>query len=797
MNMMKSSRRIAYIASLAILSARGCGGEENDRNLGEQSPPPKLSFTAEEAQSGIKNDDTNNAQSWTTVFQGVSDKSTAENVMLRSAPLLTLFPSGGGSFGDSNSEYHARHMVLDPAEQRSYLVGKGSDCHANNVVERFDQFQSASLNNLATELWKYCALYLEGGVYVDSETAPLVALGDLLKPSDNNNNNYAVVVDSVDAAVSPQFWPSSAANGAIQDGNVITSDHNIASSGMGGNKIVSGSFIAIQTKLHSVPKAVVDTIMATSIIVLEQDALLLPKSLMNAIQIDANKGTNSWTFLSQRCHGIKTAAGDIGDENDVNQSQQHRRSLRHCPSTSGYCCEILDPDHSFVFLLSRHPLVPNQVLPHPMSLPQPYAKTIATDIELDPKTQSELPFISTLRDDKSSPLLTLPFQSGSTEITPNVYDLLHAREALPNQEDYPRQCMDCLRIKGGATCKTCRDLCPTFCENLCEVKLKEKPVKNVLNITAPRFRKDPERIIPRIIHQTWFEPVTAEKYPNMYRLIESWKRSGWEYIFYDDDAAGEFLSLHFPPEVKDAYDSVTPGAFKADLFRYCALLIKGGIYADMDIMLESNLDAAVPPDVGFMVPRDEPGIKPGHQMCLWNGMIAAAPAHPYLARVIDRVVHNIRNRFTVVDYDHIMCKNPELSLPHAYSTLFTGGPCILGMTLNEVMGRPLQQTFEYGDLVTNVELPGRTVILNQNKWDMGGHRFTWVDNNLIVAATDMPDYDDRQELKGGDKNQAKHYSKALDRTTLYGYKKVYTDRQIAHERIVFQLQSDLDAGSTA
>mmetsp|Transcript_4009 Transcript_4009/g.5950 ORF Transcript_4009/g.5950 Transcript_4009/m.5950 type:complete len:284 (+) Transcript_4009:3-854(+) len=283
----------------------------------------------------------------------------------------------------------------------------------------------------------------------------------------------------------------------------------------------------------------------------------------------------------------------------------------------------------------------------------------------------------------------------------------------------------------------------------------------------------------------------------MARLIESWKRSGWEYNFYDDAAAGEFLLLHFPPEVKDAYDSITPGAFKADLFRYCVLLIKGGIYSDMDIMLESNLDAAVPPDVGFMVPVDEPGSKHDHRMCLWNGMIAAAPAHPYLVRVIDRVVHNIRNRFTVVDYDQMMCDNPELSVSHAYSTLFTGGPCILGMTLNEVMGRPFQQTFEHGDLITDVEVPGRTVVLNQNKWDMGAHRFTWLDNNLVVAATDMPDYDDRQELKGEDKDQAAHYSKTLDRTTLYGYKKVYTDREIAHERVVFQIQSDQDVGPIA
>ena len=90
----------------------------------------------------------------------------------------------------------------------------------------------------------------------------------------------------------------------------------------------------------------------------------------------------------------------------------------------------------------------------------------------------------------------------------------------------------------------------------------------------------------------------------MARLIESWKRSGWEYKFWDDTSAAEFLSLHFPPEVRYAYDSILPGAFKADLFRYCVLLIEGGIYADMDVMLQTNLDAAVPPDVGFMVPVD-------------------------------------------------------------------------------------------------------------------------------------------------------------------------------------------------
>ena len=47
------------------------------------------------------------------------------------------------------------------------------------------------------------------------------------------------------------------------------------------------------------------------------------------------------------------------------------------------------------------------------------------------------------------------------------------------------------------------------------------------------------------------------------------------------------------------------GAFKADLFRYCVLLIRGGVYADMDVLLQTNLDDAIANDIGFMTPIDQ------------------------------------------------------------------------------------------------------------------------------------------------------------------------------------------------
>ena len=747
-------------AALALLCCHTAGAHDHhgrvDNNVQQNEfTPPKLTFTASNYLASLKKDgntvksvqeNENEEVPW-TIFQaveGVEGSTThKEKILRRSGPLLTLFPDvpPKGTLEISAYEYdhnkYAKHVVLTPDEQREYLDTHGKQCYqsiesasSTDILSKYDTFmKTPTLSNFAIELWKYCALYIEGGVYVDAETAPLAALGDVLNWS-TNRKNYAVISTGRDAGVSPNL---------LDGPDAQVTDSVLTASSLGtGNPIAISSMIAIGTKGHSVPQQMIVKLMLTPIETLEEDALLLPKTLMSLIDKENESGedkSNSWGLLNQRCNGIEVATSEKKSTvDDVRFDGQHR-NLRHCPSSSGYCCEVLDPTSNFVFLLSRHSLVPNQVLP--AAIPRPY-QCVEAQTKADPTITNEMIFMSTIIQHKTSTLIASNTNGGTTEKPPNVYEVLQSQNALPNQESNKKACDDCLREKKGANCEMCAEKCPNFCTKLCEVELKEKPVTRVLSITPPRYKKDPERNIPRIVHQTWFEPVTSDKYPNMSRLIESWKRSGWQYHFWDDNSAAAFLSTHFPPEIREAYDSILPGAFKADLFRYCVLLIQGGIYADMDVMLESNLDAAVPPDVGFMVPVDAPGIKPDKRMCLWNGFIASAPGHPYLSRVIERVTNNIRNRFTVVDYDRMMCPAPELSVVHAFSTLFTAGPCILGLTINEVMGRELQQTFVEGDLETpdgsRVEgVPGRTIILQQNKWDMGAHRFTWVENNLVVA----------------------------------------------------------------
>jgi len=63
----------------------------------------------------------------------------------------------------------------------------------------------------------------------------------------------------------------------------------------------------------------------------------------------------------------------------------------------------------------------------------------------------------------------------------------------------------------------------------------------------------------------------------------------YQYIYYTDTTSRKFLLENFPRRVVDAYDELIPGAYKADLFRYCVLWITGGVYIDMGMVAVTPL----------------------------------------------------------------------------------------------------------------------------------------------------------------------------------------------------------------
>ena len=360
-----------------------------------------------------------------------------------------------------------------------------------------------------------------------------------------------------------------------------------------------------------------------------------------------------------------------------------------------------------------------------------------------------------------------------------------------------RKCMS----QPGASCQTCGEECVCFCQVLCTKRTASRNERTLIVRPTVYSLGQTTRFIPRIVHQTWYESMDPLKYPEKYPLIQSFKQAGWEYRFYTDDDARGFIQKHFSKEVLQAFDALIPGAFKADLFRYCVLLITGGVYADTDVLMKTDLEAAIPPDVGFMVPLDSPGVESGHNSCLWNGFMASAPGHPVLARVIELVVNQVRKRSTSVDFELDMCSSPDLWMViDKWKVLFLTGPCALGSAMNQLLGNGPQERFLPGEIITQAgsalatfstttgpPVPPRIVLLDHNSdWVKEGiQNFVVPETNLTVAAANI----------GGwkrDKATKLHYSDTpgANDAWIWGLNGVYKDLAQVDENIRIAIAMD-------
>jgi hypothetical protein len=364
-----------------------------------------------------------------------------------------------------------------------------------------------------------------------------------------------------------------------------------------------------------------------------------------------NRTGNSWHFLEQKCtiNPLRFLPHQHHQHHSTprkfkNQTLQQQQQQQHypCPSKSTYCCHVYDRDIVAVVGLTPDSFWPFQMVPSSSleQMPKPYHPHYhPAAMQLYKK--DDVPYMATLRERKPRPrrppqiiqeqqeqrnnmsmnttdnntsmstttsssstttsstsLTTTSTSSSST--TTSLWDTLLQKDCLPSGD-----CVQCFRNTDlVATCQTCQKECSCYCTSICNTSIPQYPISKEILVQPPRYKVDPSRFIPRIIHQTWFEEIDYDKYPKTSRLMESFRQSGWEHRFYTDDMMAAFLTTHFPKQVQQAYHDLLPGAFKADLFRYCVLLIHGGLYADIDILLESNLDAAIEPDVGFFIPYD-------------------------------------------------------------------------------------------------------------------------------------------------------------------------------------------------
>ena len=118
-------------------------------------------------------------------------------------------------------------------------------------------------------------------------------------------------------------------------------------------------------------------------------------------------------------------------------------------------------------------------------------------------------------------------------------------------------------------------------------------LRRSLPASGQRRRSHPAaRLLPRIVWQTHEtrQAVSAEAQAARAR-VQRLSGAEWEWRFHDAAERQAFIRRWFARPVFDAYMSLRLGVARSDFWRYCVLLVHGGVYLDVDAELFAPLDA--------------------------------------------------------------------------------------------------------------------------------------------------------------------------------------------------------------
>lgn len=159
--------------------------------------------------------------------------------------------------------------------------------------------------------------------------------------------------------------------------------------------------------------------------------------------------------------------------------------------------------------------------------------------------------------------------------------------------------------------------------------------------------------IPLNLYQTWSSLELPHK---MRQTVETLKRLNPEltHYLYDDRMCREFIRENYPEDVLYTFDKLKPGAYKADLWRYCILYKYGGVYLDIKFECINGFRLIQLMNQEWFV-RDLPcENKPG----IYQALLVCYPNNTIMYNCIQKVVENVKN--TVYGTNSLYITGPQM-----------------------------------------------------------------------------------------------------------------------------------------
>ena len=144
--------------------------------------------------------------------------------------------------------------------------------------------------------------------------------------------------------------------------------------------------------------------------------------------------------------------------------------------------------------------------------------------------------------------------------------------------------------------------------------------------------------IPKVIFQTGNNTMFNNilHYNSILSFIEL--NPEYTYYYFDDVYARKFLRDNFSDEINYSYDLLVPGAFKADLLRYCFLYTNGGCYFDCKQILKVSIRNFLDFDKKIILCND------AIEGAFLNAIIFCTEKNIVIKKTIKDCVYNIINK---------------------------------------------------------------------------------------------------------------------------------------------------------
>jgi hypothetical protein len=121
-------------------------------------------------------------------------------------------------------------------------------------------------------------------------------------------------------------------------------------------------------------------------------------------------------------------------------------------------------------------------------------------------------------------------------------------------------------------------------------------------------------------------------------VVDAWRtlNPGFHFSLFDDEECATFVRKHYGQEMVETYRRIPSGPIRADLWRLLVLLVRGGVYVDVDVEPLMSLRSFVHPTDRLVTSASRyPGTVNPH-------LLISRPREPLLHGIMQRMLQTLR-----------------------------------------------------------------------------------------------------------------------------------------------------------